>query len=192
MPMRKDKLPLGDSVINSRLAKRIKTFRINHDLSRVDVGKALGYTITEYTDRRYKGRTGCMCSVMSPIESGASRIPLDKLYILSKLYRISIDVFFQDAEPKIDMYDKIAPHPSIELIKEKDVTMAVCKKIRYLRMLQGYTETEISVILGYGYPSSVSELELGKCKIQPAALYRLARLFHVPVSEFFKDLEGAI
>ena len=181
---RKEDYSPKDVVLLNRLRKRLKSFRVIYGYSQQELGKLLGYNVKERITKL--GYTFLECSCITQIERGIVRISTEKLYLISKLYNVSIDIFFQDAEPKIvvgEMYE-----PDINIFSEESVTKAIATRVRYKRILLGETQQQLadmlSVTTNHAYLT-----EHGKVSLGVNQLYLLAEHYHVPVSYFFQDLD---
>jgi transcriptional regulator with XRE-family HTH domain len=168
-------------VILNRLRKRLKSIRKAHDHAQVDLAELIGIPVN------IDNRGGRGCGGYRSYESGRSRIPLNRLYLVAKCYDISIDVFYQDAEPKIVPIKQYEGTLINHKYTEDDIYKAVGTRIRYLRVLSGETIADLAKILNRSQ-ASVSMMEIAKTRIPIDQMYQIASHYNVLVSYFFQDL----
>ena len=66
----------------------------------------------------------------------------------------------------------------------------ICKKIKELRLKNGYSQQAIAETLCMSQ-NAYSEMETGKTKMDIEKLYALAEFFKVPIQEFLPDVGSA-
>jgi transcriptional regulator with XRE-family HTH domain len=168
-------------VILNRLRKRLKSIRKAHDHTQADLAELIGVPVSI---NKFGFR---VCSTLSGYEIGDRRIPLNMLYLISKRYDISIDVFYQDAEPKIVPVERHENFTVEYKHTDDDIYKAVGSRMRYLRVISGAACTDLAKILNCS-KNSAYFLEIAKTRIPIDQIYQIARHYNVLVSYFFQDL----
>jgi len=120
--------------------EKIKKLREENGLSAQHVADELGILLTSYQN----------------VESGKTILGKSKLKILSNLFNVKIEELYADAE---------AYSPTIN---PKDVEIG--KKIRYYRKMNGMTQVELAIKLGYSGSGPICSIEKGKKGMSKASL----------------------
>jgi transcriptional regulator with XRE-family HTH domain len=70
-----------------------------------------------------------------------------------------------------------------------DIDLQLARKIKEIRKLKGWSQEELGTQLNLSY-QQIQKYETSHNKIRVSTLYKMAEVFHVPVSYFLEDLYG--
>lgn len=82
------------------------------------------------------------------------------------------------------------------MFNRHEITNILCKNLKFVRkntQIENYqgkkylSQAQLAKMLGYKNPQQISKYELGVDKIRATQLYRLSKIFDVPIEKFFDE-----
>jgi len=75
------------------------------------------------------------------------------------------------------------------MTREKEITKAIGKRLRALRLLNGITQRETASIMGLS-TQQIQKYAMGINRISASRLYLLARELDIPIIDFYDELDS--